>query len=175
MSEIVRIGEKVVSKKKIHAVVDKALKLRSNGLSQQEVAKLTGLDRPFVSKLEKVGEIRKGRKIAVIGFPIENKTELEAFLKKTGVDFMLIFTDEERWSFVKEKQGLELFNDIMEIISRLRTCDVIVVIGSNYRINLCAALLDKEVVGMEIGKSPIEDDRTVDLKQLEQLFETIGA
>ncbi len=170
---IVRIGGKVVSKKKIHETIDKAMRLRSQGLSQQEVANITGLERPFISKLEKLGEVRKGRKIAVVGFPIENKQELGEFLNKIGIEYKLLMTDEERWRFVREKQGIELFNDVMEIISRLRQCDVIVVIGSNYRIKLFGAIVDKEVIGLEIGKSPIEEDKLVDMHQIKELFDAI--
>lgn len=172
--EVMRIGDKVINKKKIHAVIDKALDLRSEGLSQQEVANIVGLDRPFISRLEKLGEVRKGRKIGVVAFPIENKMELEQYLKKAGVDFMLLMTDEERWGFVKEKQGIELFNDVMEVIARLRACDVIIVIGSNYRIKLCEALVDKEVIGIEIGKSPIETNKLIDIQIVQNVLSTLN-
>lgn len=172
--DVVRIGDKVLSRKKVYSIIDKALTLRADGLSQQEVANLMGLDRPFISRLEKMGEIRKGRKIGVVAFPIENKLELEQFLKNEGIDFMLLMTDEERWSFVKEKQGIELFNNVMEIISRLRSCDVIIVIGSNYRIKLCEALVDKEVIGIEIGKSPIEGNKVVDMEVIQNVFSTLS-
>lgn len=172
--DVMRIGEKVLSKRKIHSIIDKALHLRSEGLSQQEVANMMGLDRPFISRMEKLGEIRKGRRIGVVAFPIENKIELEQYLQGEGVDFMLLMTDQERWSFVKEKQGIELFNDVMEIISRLRSCDAIIVIGSNYRIKLCEALVDKEVIGLEIGKSPIKGDKLIDMKIVQNLFSTLN-
>ncbi|KUO50762.1 MAG: transcriptional regulator [Desulfitibacter sp. BRH_c19] len=172
--DVMRIGDKVLSKRKISSIIEKALHLRSEGLSQQEVANMMGLDRPFISRLEKLGEIRKGRKIGVVAFPIENKLELEQYLKEEGVDFMLLMTDEERWSFVKEKQGIELFNEVMDIISRLRSCDVIIVIGSNYRIKLCEALVDKEVIGVEIGKSPIECDKLIDMKIIQNIFSTMN-
>ncbi|MEW6624135.1 MAG: transcriptional regulator [Bacillota bacterium] len=173
--DVIRVGDKVLSKRKIYALIDKALEMRASGLSQQEVACAMGLDRPFISRLEKLGEIRKGRKIGVVGFPVANKDQLEAFLIEAGADYVLLMSDEERWRFVKEKQGLELFNEVMEIISRLRMCDIVVFIGSNYRIKLCAALLDKEVVGIELGKSPIEGDKLVDLERIKQLFATFEA
>jgi len=172
--DVMRIGDKVLSRKKLYTIIDKALDLRSEGHSQQEVANIMGLDRPFISKLEKLGEVRKGRKIGVVAFPIQNKLELEQYLKKEGVDFMLLMTDEERWGFVKEKQGIELFNDVMEIIARLRSCDVIIVIGSNYRIKLCEALVDKEVIGIEIGKSPIEANKRIDMQVIQSVFSTLN-
>lgn len=173
--DYIRIGDKVVSKRKISSVIDKVLSLREKGLSQQEVANIMGLDRPFLSRLEGIGEIRKGRKIGILGFPIKNKLELEEFLKDVGADFILLMTDEERWRFVKEKQGIELFNDVMDIIGKLRTCDVIIIIGSNYRIKLCEAIVDKEVIGIEIGKSPIEGDKIVDLEEIKKIFAALNA
>jgi len=172
--DVMRIGDKVISRKKLYMIIDKALDLRSEGLSQQEIANIMGLDRPFISKLEKLGEIRKGQKIGVVAFPIENKQELEQYLKKEGVDFMLLMTDDERWGFVREKQGIELFNGVMEIIAQLRSCDVIIVIGSNYRIKLCEALVDKEVIGIEIGKSPIEADKLIDMQIVQNVFSTLN-
>jgi transcriptional regulator with XRE-family HTH domain len=173
--EFIRIGDKLISKKKIGTIIDKALNLRQSGLSQQEVADLMGLDRPFISRLEKLGEVRKGKKIGVLGFPIENKKELEQLLKNIGVDYILLMNDEERWRFVKEKHGLELLNDVMNIIENLRKCDIVIVIGSNYRIKLCEAILDQEVIGIEIGKSPIEEDKTIDLEKIESLFASLNA
>ncbi|MBZ4688381.1 MAG: hypothetical protein PWQ96_1913 [Clostridia bacterium] len=171
--EIIRIGEKIIDCKKIISVIDKALELRTQGLSQQQVAERLGLDRPFISRLEKLGEVRRGRKIAVIAFPIKNKQELEETLKELGVEFSIVLTEKERWRFVSDKNGVELFNTIMDIIARLRTYDTVVVIGSNYRIRLTEALLDKEVVGIEIGKSPIEDDKYVDLKKIKELIKKL--
>ena len=70
----------------------------------------------------------------------------------------------ERWDYVESKSGIELFNNIMGIISALRKYDVVIILGSNMRIKLIGTLLDKdkEVIGVEIGESPIAEDKYVD-------------
>ncbi|HBT20653.1 MAG TPA: transcriptional regulator [Peptococcaceae bacterium] len=171
--KIIRIGSKLISVDKIYRAVDKILQLRSSGLSQQEVGERMKVDRAFISRLESLGEIRKGKRIAVIGFPIENKEELEKALAAKGVEYTLIMTDEERWRFVQESSGMELFNKVMDIITELRSYDVVIVLGSNYRIKLCEALLDKEVIGIEIGKSPIKGDRYVPVEEVEKLIDRV--
>ena len=105
------------------------------------------VDRTFVSRLEGLGAVRKGSSLAVIGFPVKNKEEILDLLAELGVDFSLIMTDDERWRFVQEKSGIELFNEVMSLVARVRTFDVVIFIGSRQRIRWSAALLDKEVVG----------------------------
>ncbi len=158
---LVRIGEKIINPQKIHRVIEQILVLRSQGLSQQEVATQLGVDRTFVSRLEGLGEIRKGRQIALIGFPVKNCEELKEVARQEGIDFCLLLSEEERWNFVQSRTGIELFNTIMEIIASLRKLDAVIILGSNMRIKLLEALLDKEVVGIQIGESPIAEDKYV--------------
>lgn len=158
---LLRIGDKIVDRQKIHHTVDKILELRRGGLSQQEVAGQVGVDRTFVSRLETIGEIRKGGRVALIGFPIKNCEEIYATARREGIDYCLLLSEQERWDFVQTKSGIELFNTIMEIISNVRKHDVVIIIGSNMRIKLMEALLDKAVIGVQIGESPIAEDKYV--------------
>lgn len=160
--ELIRIGDKIINKGKILSFVDEIIKLRQKGLSQKETAAQLSLDRSFISRLESLGEIRKGGRIAVIGFPILNKEEVKEALNNEGIEFILLMTEKERWQFVKEMSGLELFNKIMEIATLVRSYDVILIIGSNLRIDVTRALLGKEVIGIEIGQSPLAEDQYVD-------------
>jgi transcriptional regulator with XRE-family HTH domain len=168
--DLIRIGEKLISLEKLHRIIEQILEQRSRGLSQQEVADRFSVDRTFVSRLEGLGAVRKGSSLAVIGFPVQNKEEILALLAELGVDFGLIMTDTERWRFVREKSGIELLNEIMGLVSRVRAYDVVIVIGSKERIRWCAALLDKDVVGIEIGDAPITEDKIVDLGRLRELI-----
>lgn len=170
---LLRIGEKIINQQKIHQTVDDILEMRRQGLSQQEVANHIGVDRTFVSRLETVGEIRKGGRVALIGFPIQNCAELEEMAKQEGVDYCLVLTEKERWDFVQTKSGIELFNDIMQVISILRKYDVVIILGSNMRIKLMEALLDKEVIGVQIGESPIEDDKYVNPEDIREIITKI--
>ncbi|MBO8169755.1 MAG: helix-turn-helix domain-containing protein [Thermoanaerobacteraceae bacterium] len=170
--DILRIGDKVISQKKIERTLDRIFELRAAGLSQAETAKRLGLDRSFISRLEGIGEIRKGRRIAVIGFPIKNKKEIETVLNKQGVDFCLLFTEKERWDFINQN-GLVIFNYVMELITRLKEYDLVVVLGSNYRIDLVSTVLGQEVVGVEIGKSPIEEDIYISPEKISRLIKSL--
>ena len=83
---LVRVGDKVINKDKIYRTVDRLLDMRSEGLSQAEAASLIGTDRSFVSRLEGLGEVRKGSRIALIGFPIQNKEALDDLCREYGLD-----------------------------------------------------------------------------------------
>jgi len=170
MNEFYRIGDKLISMEKLNRLMEQIITLRSQGISQQEVAERCGVDRSFVSRLESLGAVRKGASIAVVGFPIKNKEEIFSLLDELGVDFRLIMTNDERWRFVKEKSGLELLNEIMSLVAKVRTYDVVILIGSRQRIKWCAALLDKEVLGINLGESPLNEDKYVDPEQLRKLI-----
>lgn len=165
-----RIGDKIVNRQKIHQVIDQILELRGQGMSQQEVANQLGIDRTFVSRLETIGEVRKGARIALIGFPIKNCPELEAVARQEGIDYCLLMSEQERWHFVESKTGVELFNQITEMIALLRQYDIVIILGSNMRIKLVETLLDKEVIGIQIGESPIADDRYVNPEELRAII-----
>lgn len=168
--DLFRIGEKLISTEKLHRIIGQILERRSQGMSQQEAADHFGVDRTFVSRLEGLGAVRRGSSLAVIGFPVKNKEEIQALLVELGVDFSLFMTDEERWRFVEEKSGIELLNEIMGMVAQVRTFDAVIIIGSRQRIRWCAALLDKEVVGIELGETPITEDKYVDIEHLRSLI-----
>ena len=78
MAVLLRIGDKIINPDKIHRVIDDVLEMRGRGLSQQEIANKVGIDRTVISRLETLGEVRKGGRIALVGFPIKNCAELAA-------------------------------------------------------------------------------------------------
>ncbi|MCR4432229.1 MAG: transcriptional regulator [Tepidanaerobacteraceae bacterium] len=167
---LIRIGDKLLSMEKIIESIEEMLKLRQQGLSQAEVAKKFDTDRTFVSRLENLGEIRKGKTIALVGFPIKNIDEIKGVALQEGLDFVLLMTDKERWDFVYEKTGIELLNEVMSLIYKVRQYDVVIIIGSEQRLRLFKALLDKEVVSISIGKSPITQDKYVDPDNLREII-----
>jgi transcriptional regulator with XRE-family HTH domain len=156
--DIVRIGPKVVDRRKIDLVLDRILEERQRGASQDEVARKLKLDRTFISRLEKLGEVRRGKRIAIVGFPVANRDELEDVARQEGVEFTLLLTDHERWEYVQKKSGLELFNDIMRLIADARQCDVVILLGSDRRVQLLQGLVDRDVVSVELGPSPLRGD-----------------
>lgn len=171
--DLIRIGDKIISRRRIDRCISRMLELRAMGLSQADVAGRLGVDRTLVSRLEGLGEVRKGRRIAVIGFPIKNKEELRSALEKEGVDFVLLMTDAERWDFLRRRSGLELFNTLMEMIATAHGYDQVVVIGSSRRIKIFEAVLDKPVIGYEIGESPIQEDRYVNPDEIVELVRAV--
>ncbi|MTI95539.1 MAG: helix-turn-helix domain-containing protein [Firmicutes bacterium] len=173
--EIIRIGEKTISRWQIDALITKVLELRSQGLSQQEAAQKLSIDRTFISRLESIGEVRKGPDLAVVGFPVANRAELEDICRKYGVDWWLFFSEKERLDFVEQKSGLQLFNDVMDLLTRVRSFSTIVVLGSTSRIKIIEALLDTRVVGFPIGESPLTRDVVADTNQFEQVIRSLSA
>ncbi|HWR07497.1 helix-turn-helix transcriptional regulator [Sporomusa sp.] len=167
---LLRIGDKIVNRQKIHQTIDRILDLRRDGLSQQEVAGQIGVDRTFVSRLETIGEIRKGGRVALIGFPLKNCQEIYSVARQEGIDFCLVLSEQERWDFVQTKSGIELFNTIMEIIGNVRKYDIVIIIGSNMRIKLIETMLDKAVIGVQIGESPIAEDKYVNPEEIRVLI-----
>lgn len=167
---IVRIGDKIINRHKIESYLDQILELRVQGLSQQEVANRLGLERTFISRLEGLGEVRQGNRLAVIGFPISNKDEIMRLANEMGADFVLLMNDKERWDFVGQKTGVELLDAIMGLIMQVRACDVVIIIGSDLRIRIAQALLDKEVVPIKLGDTPIEQDQYVDPAYMREIL-----
>lgn len=165
----IRIGDKVLSAERIHRTVDQILNLRQEGMSQQEVADRLGVDRTLVSRLESLGEIRKGPQVALIGFPVANARELTDVAQAGGVDFILLMNEKERWRFVEEKNGADLINHFMSLISQVKSYDTVIFIGSDMRIKLVEAILGPKVICWEIGISPLKEDRWVNPDQLRQL------
>jgi transcriptional regulator with XRE-family HTH domain len=160
--EFIRIGEKLIDRNRIDDAIEALLRIRSEGGSQQEAADRVGVDRTFVSRLETLGEVRKGGKIALIGFPVSNKSELASIAREYGVDLVVLMTEEERWAYVDRRSGARLVNEVMDLIRTLQGYDSVVFIGSDMRIRLIKSILKNPVIGIEIGRSPLREDKKVD-------------
>ena len=169
----IRIGDKLINKNKIYKQIDEMLDLRAQGFSQSEVAKTFPIDRTFVSKVETLGEIRKGGRIALVAFPISNEEEIKTLCLKEGIEFSVIFTEKARWEFVENKTGPELLNEVMSLVAKLRNNDIVIVAASDMRINLAKALLDKQVIGIPLGESPIAEDKYLDPKIVLDIMKTL--
>lgn len=170
---LIRIGEKVIDRGKVDRTLDKLFELRQNGASQQEAAAAIGIDRSFISRIENIGEIRKGRRVALVGFPIGNKSELEELAKKAGVDYVWLMDDVGRWQYVEERSGVELLNDVVKEISGFHQFDAVVFLGSDFRVKLIEAILGDKVTSIVIGTSPILDDVHVDPEVVASVLEAV--
>lgn len=154
MPQFYRVGDKLIDRDRLLEAIDQILTLRQQGLSQQDVARRVGVDRTFVSRLEGLGELRKGQSIAVVGFPVANKAELEQACREAGVDFTFLLTERERWAFLEQKTGLELFNELMTLLAEIRRHPVVIILGNNQPARFIAALLDREAAVLRVPQTP---------------------
>lgn len=164
---IFRIGEKLISLDKATRHIERAFELREQGYAQQEAARRLQLDRSFISRLESIGEIRKGDKVAVIAFPIANAAELSAICSACGLDFYLILNNEQRWEMVLDSQALDFFNRMLALVTRLRELDTLIMVTSGKWHHLAEALLDIQIVYISLGATPIESDCHVNPEQFQ--------
>ena len=173
LGEQFRVGEKIISTARIKEAVHSILELRSQGLSQQEVAKILHLDRPFISRLESIGEVRKGKKIALIGFPIQNKEEVTRLARTEGVDYIWVMSERERWEFVSKRTAMDFFNQVIEMIAMLKAYDTVILAGSQKWKKIAEALLDSQIIFLELGSSPIKEDRFLDPDSLKMILKQV--
>ncbi len=163
----------MISLNKAVRVVENTLELREKGSSQQEAAKKLHLDRSFISRLEAIGEIRKGNRVAVIGFPLSNNDQLAEICREYGLDFYLLLNNEQRWELVQNKQALDFFNTALDLVTRLREFDTLIMITSEKWYRLAEALLDLQIIQIDLGATPIESDRTIDPLLLRNTIEQV--
>jgi len=170
---IVRLGNKVIDAERLHLAVDQILQMRQKGFSQQEVADRTGIDRTFISRLESLGEIHKGARTALIGFPLANVRELTEVARAAGVDFILLMSEADRQHFMEDMKSADLINQFMSLIAQVKEYDSIIFIGSDMRIRTIEAILGPKVISWEIGISPLTEDRWINPEQLKQLIQQV--
>jgi len=171
--QFIRIGEKIICKEKLDREINKILELRAKGITQEGVARKLGVERTFVSRLESLGEIRKGKKIALVGFPIKNKEELTRLAEKLGIEYVFLLTQEERFEFIKKKGKNELFNEIIEIIVNLSDFDLIIFMGSDMRVPLVEKIFSIQVIGIVIGHSPIKESKYVHPEKIIEIVKQV--
>jgi hypothetical protein len=171
--DLVRIGDKVVSHERIDRVVQEVLRLRAEGLSQGEVAERLRLDRSFVSRLESLGEVRKGRRVALVAFPVANAQEVRELAEQMGVERVLVWTDGERQAFLAALSGRELVDELLALVADLRQFDRTVLLASERWVRLGRALLGAEVVAVTLGPTPLARDQEIDLDALAELLHAV--
>jgi len=171
--QLIRVGDKVINPERIYRMVNRMLEMRANGHSQQEVAEALEIDRTLISRLEAVGEVRKGKKIALIGFPVKNGKELTDLAHAEGLDLVLLMSETERLTFAKSQNGAEVLNQVMALIAQARECDAVIFVGSDQRLKMVEALVGPNTIGIEIGRSPMHDDVYVDPEMVRNLIRSL--
>jgi transcriptional regulator with XRE-family HTH domain len=133
-------------------VIDEILALRQSGLSQQEAAERVGTDRTFISRLETLGEIRKGGSIALAGVPVVNKDDILKVAEDKGVDFTFLLSPAERWSFLQGKSGFELFGEAADLLERLSAHESVVILGHNRPAQILSVLLARRSIVVHLAQ-----------------------
>lgn len=167
-----RIGDKVVSRDKLFTALEDILEAREAGATQEDVAREHLVQRTFVSFLETLGEVRRGPRVALVGFPVANGPEVKALAEKHAVDFVLVLSQAEREQ-IESGGGADVFNALMETIAVLRGYDTVVLLASDWRVRTIEKALGAEVIGISLGPSPLRNDVQVDLAELEAVLEGV--
>lgn len=167
-----RIGDKVVSIDKLLDAVESILEEREAGATQEEAARRGGVQRSFVSFLETLGEVRRGPRVALVGFPIANRDEVRELAERHAVDFVLVVRQSDRES-IEAGSSADVFNTLLETLAALRDFDTIVLLASDYRVKTIEKILGTEVVGIPLGHSPLREDQPVDIAELERVLESV--
>lgn len=173
MDDLIHVGDKTLSRRRLQATLDEMLRLRSAGMSQQATADRFSVDRSFVSRLEMLAELHKGGSIGLVGFPIANRAEIRTLCEQRGVDFVLLLSEAERQAYLRERSGMALLHEVLGTVARLRTLDHVVLLSSDHWFALAATLLGREVTGLQLGSSPLSEDRSVDIGELAALLDSL--
>jgi hypothetical protein len=169
-----RIGDKVVSREKLLEQITGILRDREGGATQAEAARSHGVERSFVSWLETLGEVRRGRRVGLVAFPVANREEVEALAAEHGVEFTLVMSQAEREA-MSSGRGDDIFNQVLDTLATLKDFDVLVLLASDWRIGTIEKILGREVVAVNLGHSPLKKDVTVDLEELEDILDGVTA
>lgn len=170
--ELIRIGDKVVSRDKLLDALDAILADRAGGATQEEAARHAGVQRSFISFLETLGEVRRGPRVALVGFPIANCDDVEELARRHAVDFVLVVSQAQRES-IENGSPTNVFNQLLETLAALRDFDTLVLIASDWRIKTIERILGTEVVGIPLGHTPIREDKLVDVEELDRVLDAI--
>ncbi|MDO8916147.1 MAG: transcriptional regulator [Coriobacteriia bacterium] len=169
-----RIGDKIVSREKLVEQITGILRDRERGATQADTAKSHGVERSFVSWLETLGEVRRGRRVGLIAFPVANGDEVRALAEAHGVEFLLVMSQSERES-LEGSPGDQVFNRVLDTLATLKDFDVLVLLASDWRVGTIEKILGREVVALTLGPSPLRHDVVVDLAQLDDILDGVTA
>jgi hypothetical protein len=169
-----RVGDKVVGRDKLVERIEAILVDREGGATQREVAAAHGVDRSFVSWLETLGEVRRGKRVAVIAFPVANVAEVRRVCDEHAVELSMIVSQAERET-LEAGRADAMFNLVFDVLADLTDFDVVVLLASTKRTGAVEKILGREVVSRPLGPSPLRQDVAVDLEELSDLLDAVTA
>ena len=169
-----RIGDKVVGRDKIIEQVEAVLTDREGGATQHEAAAAHGVDRSFVSWLETLGEVRRGKRVALIAFPVANVVDVRRICDEHGIELSLVVSQAEREGFEAGRAD-RMFNLVLDTLADLKDFDVVIILASTKRTAAIEKILGREVIARPLGVSPLRHDVEVDLTELTDLLDAVTA
>ncbi|MDO8964246.1 MAG: transcriptional regulator [Coriobacteriia bacterium] len=169
-----RIGEKVVSRDKIADSIDAILTDREGGATQQEAADAHDVERTFISRLETLGEVRRGKRVALIAFPVANGEEIRRIADEHGIEFVMLMSQAEREG-LESGRADQVFNLVLDTLAQLKDFDQVVVLASDWRVGTIEKILGREVIARNLGPSPLRHDVVVDPAELSDLLDAVIA
>ena len=167
-----RIGDKVVGRDKIIEQVEAVLTDREGGATQHEAAVAHGVDRSFVSWLETLGEVRRGKRVALIAFPVANADDVRRIADEHGIELALVVSQSEREGFEAGRAD-RMFNLVLDTLAELKDFDVVIILASTKRTGAIEKILGREVITRPLGTSPLRHDVEVDLEELTDLLDAV--
>lgn len=169
-----RIGDKVVGRDKLADRIEAILADREQGATQHDAAAAHGVDRSFISWLETLGEVRRGKRVAFIAFPVANVAEVRRACDDHGVDFSLVISQAEREGFESGRAD-DVFNLVLDTLAKLKEFDVVIIFASAKRTGAIEKILGREVITRPLGSSPLRHDVEVDVSELRDLLDAVCA
>ena len=169
MSDLYRIGGKLVSRDKLATALDALLSDRAQGATQAEAARAAGVSRSFVSNLESLGEVRSGARVALIAFPVSNGEALRELAEDFSLDCVLTFSQDER-ERAEGADAKDMFNRLLDTLAELNDYAAVVILASDWRIETFKRVVDADVIGIELGVSPLEHDVEADVERVRQVL-----
>lgn len=164
-----RIGDKIISEDKLAASVRNILDFREGGATQIEAAERFGVQRSFVSFLETLGEVRRGRRVALLAFPVSNVGELALLGERYSLEKVLALSSHQGDMLIHDDAD-ELFNLSMSTLEELVDYDVVVICASDRNIASFQHVLPGDVVGFELGTAPLREPVPAPIDDLDRFF-----
>jgi hypothetical protein len=167
--KLIRIGEKIINRERLYRLVDNILVLRANGATQQDVANTLDLERPFISNLERLGEVRVGRRVAMVGFSIINQKDVKSIARDWGIDSVHLFNGEMLSKFISKAEVDErgILKRLLKALSGLRNFDLLIFLGQGNEGRLLEKTLGVQVLNVPVH-SKSESGVFVDITELEE-------
>lgn len=167
-----RIGEKVVSLERLVDELAAVLEDRQGGATQLEVSLRHGVERSFVSRMESLGEVRRGPKVALVAFPVANADEVRALAEERALDLVMVFSQAERET-IEGGDASDVFNRTLDTLAALKDFDVVVLLASDWRIRTVEKVLGRETIAIPLGTSPLRHDVPVDVAELSAVLDAV--